>query len=499
MLTRDEISARETGTRTGLGRRSPQHSSARQGLDIPFSAGKKVLVRKYNPASKGSKTGSTRRAVLQALGGREVHWNLAFAGLMLWGFVEYSRLPEMYPLFQVLALGKVTTLLAAVGFMLNSRLRASGSPDSKGLDLAIVIFMVGAFLSTCFASQQDQVWNSFLDVVTWGLIYFLLSRIMVNTWQVRALLFLVFLLNLKLAQHTIRSYVVDRSMGIPDMQIILTGGAGEGTSSFFGNVADLGLAMAVVWGITWALLLGKTEKKKWNRRFLVVCFVGFLLAILFCGSRGAVVGAAAIALVALGKSTKKIGAMVLALIFVLGVWFVLPNASKERFKSAWNWQQDANAASRVMFWKIGLGMFEDNPILGVGPGNFPLVNPVHFVSHSLYIQVLSEQGLVGTLSLAAILVLFFRLNARTRKRALATRAAGRQSIEYCMALGLDLALVGYLTSGAFLSVLYYPHLWVLLGLSVAVNRCLANRDTEVQGQDSKSLPARSRSVALATP
>jgi hypothetical protein len=41
-------------------------------------------------------------------------------------------------------------------------------------------------------------------------------------------------------------------------------------------------------------------------------------------------------------------------------------------------------------------------------------------------------------------------------------------------------MVGYLTSGAFLSVLYYPHLWILLGLSVAVNRCSAiERPTEL--------------------
>ena len=73
-------------------------------------------------------------------------------------------------------------------------------------------------------------------------------------------------------------------------------------------------------------------------------------------------------------------------VFVLGVWFVLPGASKERFRSAWDWQHDANASSRVMFWKAGLVMFEDNPVLGVGPGNFALVNPYHFVSHSLYIR-----------------------------------------------------------------------------------------------------------------
>lgn len=451
---------------------------------------------KKKPPLKGYTRGlpAAHRSRSVAFGGAEMHWNLAFAGLMLYAFVEYSRLPEMYPVFQIFELGKTTILLAVVGYLTNSRLRPNGPSTSGGLDLAVLVFVFGNFFSACFASHQDHVWGNFLDVIIWGVVYFLMTRILVNSWQIRVFLFLVLLLNLKLAQHTVRSYFLDRSIGMSDMRIIMSGGAGEGVSSFFGNVADLGLAMAVVWGIVWALLLGKAEKKKPARIFLVICFCTFFLAILFCGSRGAVVGAAAIVLAALARSPKKFGAVLLALIFVLGIWFVLPGASKERFRSAWDWQHDANASSRIMFWKAGLVMFEENPIFGVGPGNFVEVNPVHYVSHSIYIQVLAESGLVGTLSFAAILVLFLRLNARTRKRALASRAGGRRSFEYCMAFGLDLALVGYLTSGAFLAVLYYPHLWILLGLSVAVNRSLSNKEPEEQ-----PIEKRSRDFALATP
>ena len=36
----------------------------------------------------------------------EPHWNFAFVGLMFYAFIEYSRLPEMYPVFHVFQLGK---------------------------------------------------------------------------------------------------------------------------------------------------------------------------------------------------------------------------------------------------------------------------------------------------------------------------------------------------------------------------------------------------------
>ena len=463
-------------------------------LDARESPAKKDLPFEASPSAARRLSTGNGSPSAAAPSGSEMHWNLAFAGLIFYAFIEYSRLPEMYPVLQVFQLGKVAIGLAALGFLIHPRLRARGPSASGGLDFAVLVFVLGNFLSACLASHQDHVWGGFLDVIIWGTVYFLMTRILVNTWQVRVFLFLVLLLNLKLAQHTVRGYFLDRSAGMSDMQIIMTGGAGQGSSSVFGNVADLGLAMAVVWGIVWPLLLGKVEKKKLARVFLIICFCVYFLAILFCGSRGAVLGAATITVVALAKSPKKLGAVFLGFIFVLGVWFVLPSASKQRFSSAWDWQNDPNAASRVMFWKAGLVMFEDNPVFGVGPGNFSAVNPSHYVSHSVYIQVLAESGLVGTISFLAILILFLRINARTRKRALASNPAGRRSFEYCMAVGLDLALVGYLSSGAFLSVLYYPHLWILLGLSVAVNRCAANPAREEQAIDK-----RSRNFALATP
>jgi len=35
-------------------------------------------------------------------------------------------------------------------------------------------------------------------------------------------------------------------------------------------------------------------------------------------------------------------------------------------------------------------------------------------------------------------------------------------------LGINGALLGYLVSGMFLSVLYYPHFWFLTAISVAI-------------------------------
>jgi len=46
--------------------------------------------------------------------------------------------------------------------------------------------------------------------------------------------------------------------------------------------------------------------------------------------------------------------------------------------------------------------------------------------------------------------------------------------------GINGALLGYLVSGIFLSVLYYPHFWILTAISVAIKNVVQNRLEELQ-------------------
>jgi putative inorganic carbon (HCO3(-)) transporter len=162
-----------------------------------------------------------------------------------------------------------------------------------------------------------------------------------------------------------------------------------------------------------------------------------------------------------------------------GIIFVIPDASKVRFKSAWELEGDRTAESRLVFWRAGLLMLRDHPVFGVGLENFPESRVEHylepgdptakFVAHSVFIEILSELGLAGAIPVFALFVLIFRLNAKTRRHLTALGPERRSSFEYCLAMGLDLGLVGYLASGAFVAVFRYPHLWVLLGMSVGLH------------------------------
>jgi O-antigen ligase len=109
----------------------------------------------------------------------------------------------------------------------------------------------------------------------------------------------------------------------------------------------------------------------------------------------------------------------------------------------------------------------------VGPGNFSVTrgaqNLSETVAHSTYIETLSEYGLAGLLPVAIAVFAFFLLNSRTRRQIMAREKEVTHKFEYCLSFGLDLAMIGYLVSGAFVSVLTYPHLWLLMALSVGLN------------------------------
>lgn len=72
---------------------------------------------------------------------------------------------------------------------------------------------------------------------------------------------------------------------------------------------------------------------------------------------------------------------------------------------------DYSLMGRLQFWRAGLNIFADHPMVGTGPGTFGTVHAAYQRdvryyardAHSLYVQTAAEQGIVGLTSLAALL------------------------------------------------------------------------------------------------
>jgi O-antigen ligase len=405
---------------------------------------------------------------------REQRWDLAFVGLLGYLVVEYMRLPAQYPIFQLIQVGKVVLAVSLLGWLMSTRVEYTDRSPVLRLDFALGILFFVSILSAIFAFNSTAAWASIFDLLRWVVIYFLIGRIVNNPWRLRVFTFVLLILNLKMAQFGIRGYFGQRAYG-RSAEFLASRGVGAGSVGYFGNAGDFGVAMCVIWPLAAMLISG--EKKKIPRLILYGSLFAFLGAILTSSSRGALVTLVITALFAWVKNPRRILAGLVVVLILLGSIYLLPEANKKRLESALHPKTDATASTRLNRWKEGLEMFASHPILGVGPGNYPYVflakysqtDPTAEVlaPHSIYIQALSELGAFGTLAFTLIVLFLWRLNVRTRKILGVLGKEAPSRFEYRLSLGIGLGLLGFLLSGAFLTVLYYPHLWILMGLGVA--------------------------------
>ncbi|MFB3921508.1 MAG: O-antigen ligase family protein [Terriglobia bacterium] len=427
---------------------------------------------------------------------REPKWSLGFVGVLMYLFVEYMRLSAQYPVFQAVQVGKVVVALCLLGWVIAPRTRGN-SRFTRPIDLTLVLLLFVSLVSAIFAKYPEAAWLTVLDLFRWVLIYFVISRIVISSWRQRVFFLVFILLNDKMAQAAIRSFHAAKEFGRSD-ELLAKIGVGAGSVGFFSNAGDFGVAMSVVLPLAGIMLLG--ESKKLPRLFFLASFVVISGAIIACGSRGAVLGALVAAAVGWARNPKRLGSVVVFLLFIPAFIYILPEASKERWRSAENWQEDRTASHRIALWKAGLRMFRDYPLLGAGPGNYPQRysekyaepgdDPTAWVPHSIYIQSLSELGLGGTIPVLLLFYFCFRLNYQTRKL-LNPKGGSRERFNYFLAFGFDLALVGYMVSGAFLTVLYYPHLWMILAMSVGLHTAVTRRpapQTAEEAQIDVALP-----------
>lgn len=429
----------------------------------------------------GSPTGSQAQTTAAPLpsGAR---WDLAFIGILIYLTIEYTRLPQMFPILQGLHVGKIVIAISVLGLLIAPRARPNGSLPFR-INVALLLFLLVDFVSAWFARYPEAAWPTLIDAIKWAVVYFLVGRIVTSSWRLRIFAFLLVLLNFKLAQFAVRTYLTYGSVTQSGESVAMVG---AGTTDFFGNTNDFGVAMCVVLPLAACLFYG--EKKQLPRLFLLLSSGTILVAMLLSGCRGALVGACAVVLVGLVRTRQKLPLVVMGSLIVVSTVFLLPEGNRERLRSAFNWETDNTAALRVGFWKAGWRMFLDHPVVGVGPGNFgPQYRDRYYGSdpfprlwapHSIYIQALSESGLLGTIPMVTLWLLALRLNSQTRKHLRELGLEGNRVFEYRLALGLELSLVAYMVCGAFLTVLYYPHLWYLLGMSVGLHRLCAHPQPE---------------------
>jgi len=139
-------------------------------------------------------------------------------------------------------------------------------------------------------------------------------------------------------------------------------------------------------------------------------------------------------------------------------------------------------------------VFLDHPILGVGPGLFPLYYQEYAdliglrtqnsdrQAHDLYVSIAAETGGLGLACFLVIIYITLRGLARARKRWLVDEPEIAN-----MATAYMLSIVTYLTTGIFLHFAFIRYFWLIMALAAAViyiaeRRALADQKLAQEAQ-----------------
>ncbi len=267
----------------------------------------------------------------------------------------------------------------------------------------------------------------------------------------------------------------------------------------FGGRLGVGLyepnyfALALVLMLPLAFIFARQESVGWKRLFWTGGIGVLLLEIILTASRGAFLGLIVILpLIALRLMKHRMLTLAVVACLLLVPVYLVPTTLGQRLLASGldSGVQDAGISAsnrtRRAVLQGGIRMMLDNPLTGVGLGNFKANiprytdHPVAKIAHSTYVQLGAELGLPA---LAAFLWLLYVTFASLRHSARLATSEGRRDLAE-LAIALQIGLAGYLVSAFFLSAQFEKFFWLVVFLSICFERVvvgLAKKDAELEG------------------
>ena len=406
---------------------------------------------------------------------------LPFWCLCFYVMIEYVRPQQVYPVIDFLPWGELSLALTILTFV------ASGIRPRKAqiLDTGMVVFSVVVVASSLTAFMPAVARENWSLYLSWVLLYVLTSFIVTTPRRFFIFLALFFLWSLKMSQHGARTLAM-RGFAFADW-------GANGGPGWFQNSGEFAIQMCIFLPMSFHFMVSLRDRlPRWAFWGGMALLPGTAaLSIVATSSRGGQLAAAVVTLFLIGQFPKRRvkGFAAVAIMLAL-LWTLIPPEQKQRFTEM---GEDDTSQSRLTYWRHGLEIMREHPLLGVGYKNWGpyyvrYYNPEGEVSHNIFIEAGSEMGYLGLAAFVFLIVGTFVLNWRTRR--LSRRIPRWEPFLRSAALGLDAALIGFMVSGFFVTVLFYPFFWMNLSLTAALHESTRRARREA---------AAAQAVALAPP
>lgn len=379
--------------------------------------------------------------------------------------VDYGRPQSWLPALGVIKPGMLAVLAGALALMSRGTLPRDRGSKYVLWFLALMVMLVP------FAVNRNKAFFG-----TWGFTLLVFGGVMPIA---------LFVDSFKRLQVLIRFWVAIHV----SLALYTLTNEGRGIGAFLIDENDVALAFNMA--VPYAAALVLLERGVMRRLIALGATLILLLAITGTMSRGGFIGIACVLVIGWAQSRRKLVSLAALSAIVVVLLIAAPQKYWDEMSTiATSNQKGDTGAQRIYSWTLAWYLFADYPVFGVGPFNYPYRaheyetaegDGVGFhiygrVAHSLYFTLLPEVGIVGTVLFVGMVL--HGLNTRRRlRRTVNARldnpditAADRERDSWLLttSTAMDAALVGFLITGAFLSVLYYPHVWILTGMSSAL-------------------------------
>ncbi|BAL25896.1 putative O-glycosylation ligase, exosortase A system-associated [Azoarcus sp. KH32C] len=383
-------------------------------------------------------------------------------GILVWTWLGFMNPHRM-------AWGFSTTMPFAMIVAITTLIAMLASKEEKRIPweretVVLMIFVGWMVITTTFAVYPQLAWPQFEKVIKIQLMIFVAMMLITTPerlkWLVAVMALSIGFYGVKGGLFTILHGGVYRVQGPP--------------GTFIGGNNEIGLALAMT--IPLLYFTARSVERVVLRNAVYAVMVLTAIAAIGTQSRGAMLGMGAMGVMFWFKSRQKFLVALLAVGAVFAVLQVMPEAWYERMHTIQSYDQDKSAMGRINAWWMAFNLARDR-FLGGGfetfqRGMFAIYapDPTNWRDvHSVYFEVLGEQGFVG-------LGLYLLLATLTWRSASKIARTVRDLPEHAWMADLvkmvQVSIVAYLTAGAFLGMAYFDYYYNLVLIVVAAKAML---------------------------
>lgn len=326
----------------------------------------------------------------------------------------------------------------------------------------LAIFVFWMFVTTVFALNPSGAW------IEWN-----------QLWKIQLMVVVSIMLLRKSEQIRAFVWVIAISLGFYGAKggLFTLFGGGEDRvwgppGSFIEGNNEIGLALTMAMPLLRYLQLSASSW--WVRAGTLGVMLLCGIAILGTHSRGAFLGIGVMLLFLAMKSRRRIPLLVLMAFAIPAGLAFMPQQWTDRMASIQNYREDGSALGRINAWTFAWNLASVRPVVGGGFRTFtPALMAIYAPdpdaahdAHSIYFEVLAEHGFPGLFMFLGLLFVTWRSCSWVIGQSRRARDDPDLMDAGDLARMVQVALVGYAVSGAFLGLAYFDLYYNLVALAV---------------------------------